>query len=223
MEGRRTRRRGGKRDVGAVTQRTVINLRPLRNRRGGIKNIFRAVRTNRPSSMAATDLAAESRQVAADHSFLLPTVSSCEAAAATYGSIPVLILPIYFIPIGIVILLLLYTLVLIGKGVSGRITTTGSRIAEAMFMYGSWPRGMDDGELAADAMAERELVCTAIELLDSDDQRVPDVFRCPIGLNIMRDPVMTSDGHAYEREQAKEFLSRCGPSSPLTKQRMAAR
>ena len=88
--------------------RNVINLHPPESVRC-IKDIFEPSAQIGRHPMAATDLAAESRQVAADHCFLLPTVSSCEAAAATYGSIPVFILPIYFIPIGIVMLLLLCT------------------------------------------------------------------------------------------------------------------
>ena len=153
------------------------------------------------------------------HQLLLPTVTTHgETALRSYGDVPIFVMPLYFVPIGLIISLLVTAAVMVGKGISVHAITA------VVFRYGSWPSGMDNDALTDDAMTERELVCAAIELLDQPGgRRAPDSFRCPISLTIMRDPVVTSDGHTYEREQARNFLARCGPSSPLTKQRMAAR
>ena len=148
------------------------------------------------------------------HSFLMPSVSAC--ADAGYMQIPVLVVPLYFIPIAVFLVLLGIVVIIISEGVSTR------RSPAASVTYGSWPKGLDSDQLTNSAAEERELLCTAIELLDQPGgRRVPDVFRCPISLTVMRDPVLTSDGMTYERQQVREFLSRCGPRSPLTKQAMA--
>lgn len=148
------------------------------------------------------------------HSFLMPSVSAC--ADAGYMQIPVLVVPLYFIPIAVFLVLLGIVVIIISEGISTR------RSPAASVTYGSWPKGLDSDQLTNSAAEERELLCTAIELLDQPGgRRVPDVFRCPISLTVMRDPVLTSDGMTYERQQVREFLSRCGPRSPLTKQAMA--
>lgn len=38
-------------------------------------------------------------------------------------------------------------------------------------------------------------------------REIPDAYICPISLEIMRDPVMCSDGHTYERAAIEEWLS----------------
>lgn len=39
--------------------------------------------------------------------------------------------------------------------------------------------------------------------------------RCPISLEVMRDPVIADDGHSYERESIERWLQ-CHRTSPLT-------
>jgi len=48
-----------------------------------------------------------------------------------------------------------------------------------------------------------------------DRSQVPDAFQCPITGELMRDPVMCSDGHTYEREAIEEWF-RHSDQSPLT-------
>jgi len=52
-----------------------------------------------------------------------------------------------------------------------------------------------------------------------EEAEVPDSFRCPLTLDIMRDPVLTADGHTYERELIHEWLTR-SCCSPLTGQQL---
>ncbi len=44
---------------------------------------------------------------------------------------------------------------------------------------------------------------------------LPDGFKCPIGLTIMSDPVICSDGHSYERHNIREWFKR-NNKSPKT-------
>jgi len=48
-------------------------------------------------------------------------------------------------------------------------------------------------------------------------------FLCPIGCELMREPVMAADGHTYERVQIEEWIQRKGDSvkSPKTNERLA--
>lgn len=46
----------------------------------------------------------------------------------------------------------------------------------------------------------------------------PDDFLCPIGLEIMKNPVTCSDGYSYERANIEEWLKKCNrsPKTNLT-------
>jgi hypothetical protein len=48
-------------------------------------------------------------------------------------------------------------------------------------------------------------------------------FLCPIGSELMREPVMAADGHTYERVRIEEWIRRKGDSakSPKTNERLA--
>lgn len=46
---------------------------------------------------------------------------------------------------------------------------------------------------------------------------VPDEYKCPISKELMRDPVVASDGHTYEREWIEKIMSRNG-YSPITRE-----
>ena len=50
----------------------------------------------------------------------------------------------------------------------------------------------------------------------------PDEFRCPLTLTAMRDPVVASDGHSYERKAIEEVLRGHHPRSPLTREALRA-
>lgn len=45
---------------------------------------------------------------------------------------------------------------------------------------------------------------------------VPSSFKCPITHDVMRDPVVTQDGHVYERDAIQEWFRRGHRSSPVT-------
>ena len=51
-------------------------------------------------------------------------------------------------------------------------------------------------------------------LTNADDGTVPESFRCPISQEIMRDPVVTADGHTYERDRIAQWLTQ-HRTSPL--------
>ncbi len=46
---------------------------------------------------------------------------------------------------------------------------------------------------------------------------VPEEYVCPIGMEIMKDPVIGSDGQTYEREAITEWLTTRMPRSPMTR------
>ncbi len=48
-----------------------------------------------------------------------------------------------------------------------------------------------------------------------NSNQVPNEFLCPITREIMKDPVVTSDGHSFEREVITQWL-RSNNTSPLT-------
>jgi hypothetical protein len=52
------------------------------------------------------------------------------------------------------------------------------------------------------------------------NMRIPQSFYCPITMELMKDPVMASDGHVYERSAIEEWF-RHRNTSPLTNLRIA--
>jgi len=40
----------------------------------------------------------------------------------------------------------------------------------------------------------------------SAEEKIPEGFLCPVGMDVMADPVCTSDGHTYERSIIEEWL-----------------
>jgi hypothetical protein len=56
-----------------------------------------------------------------------------------------------------------------------------------------------------------------------EDWAEPDELLCPITLCLMRDPVVASDGHTYERDALKRLLESSSlPTSPLTREKLDA-
>ena len=49
----------------------------------------------------------------------------------------------------------------------------------------------------------------------NDSNTPPDAFVCPITHEVMKDPVVATDGHTYERKAMKEWLTR-HDTSPMT-------
>lgn len=47
---------------------------------------------------------------------------------------------------------------------------------------------------------------------------LPDVFHCPITMEVMRDPVVASDGHTYEKASLVRILQQSNAVSPLTRE-----
>ena len=52
-----------------------------------------------------------------------------------------------------------------------------------------------------------------------NDLPLPVDFFCPIMWTVMKDPVVASDGHTYEREAIQKVLNSGGPS-PLTREKL---
>ncbi len=50
-------------------------------------------------------------------------------------------------------------------------------------------------------------------------RKVPDHFKCPITYEVMKDPVIASDGHTYERKAIEEWLQN-HDRSPLTNEKL---
>jgi Mg-chelatase subunit ChlD len=48
---------------------------------------------------------------------------------------------------------------------------------------------------------------------------IPDEYKCPIGMDLMTDPVIGSDGHTYERSNIEHWL-RANSDSPMTRRPM---
>ncbi|KAK7385781.1 hypothetical protein VNO78_31637 [Psophocarpus tetragonolobus] len=49
---------------------------------------------------------------------------------------------------------------------------------------------------------------------------VPDEFRCPISLDLMRDPVIVSSGHTYDRPSIAQWINSGHPTCPKSGQRL---
>ena len=49
----------------------------------------------------------------------------------------------------------------------------------------------------------------------------PDEVLCPITTEVMVDPVVTADGHSYERTAIESWLARGKTTSPLTGEQLA--
>jgi len=60
--------------------------------------------------------------------------------------------------------------------------------------------------MKSDACECCEWVSKATSIFDLDEALPNFCFRCPITLEIMRDPVICSDGHTYEREAIQRWL-----------------
>lgn len=50
-------------------------------------------------------------------------------------------------------------------------------------------------------------------------RKVPDHFKCPITYELMKDPVIASDGHSYERKAIEEWFQK-NDRSPLTNEKL---
>ena len=68
---------------------------------------------------------------------------------------------------------------------------------------------LDEQRAAATQRARRESVGLNVPL--------PADFTCPITFDKMKDPVVASDGHSYERSAIEEILRGPHPLSPLTR------
>lgn len=54
----------------------------------------------------------------------------------------------------------------------------------------------------------------------SSSSNVPDEFRCPISLDLMRDPVIVSSGHTYDRHSIAEWINSGHHTCPKSGQRL---
>lgn len=53
------------------------------------------------------------------------------------------------------------------------------------------------------------------------ERRMPLSFMCPLSYEVMRDPVMSADGHSYERECIQQWFDTGHDTSPMTGLRLA--
>lgn len=63
--------------------------------------------------------------------------------------------------------------------------------------------------------AARILISLNTEETDENTLELPDEFKCPIGLDLMQDPVIAADGHSYEREKINQWFIN-SQRSPVT-------
>jgi actin-related protein len=73
------------------------------------------------------------------------------------------------------------------------------------------------GDVSIEISGDESLfeAAAALENMDTHDESVPSSFVCPITLQLMRDPVLLSDGLSYERIVIEAWLANNG-TSPLT-------
>ena len=57
------------------------------------------------------------------------------------------------------------------------------------------------------------------EDVDFGEFEVPEDFKCPIKLEIMKEPVTASDGHSYEKQEIVNWLLK-NDTSPLTGEKL---
>ena len=50
--------------------------------------------------------------------------------------------------------------------------------------------------------------------------RIRDDFLCPITYDLLREPVVASDGHTYEKMAIEKWLKSENPTSPLSGERL---
>ena len=66
------------------------------------------------------------------------------------------------------------------------------------------------------AIRARERLRAASTLAAAEPTPPPDEVLCPITHDVMVDPVVTADGHSYERWAIVNWLARGNSTSPLT-------
>ncbi|KAL0963781.1 hypothetical protein UPYG_G00313500 [Umbra pygmaea] len=73
-------------------------------------------------------------------------------------------------------------------------------------------------ELGIDSVGLRSKVLRKVEALNAGlvGADAPDEFLCPITREVMKDPVMASDGYSYEREAIMTWISNKNRTSPMT-------
>ncbi|EGW01587.1 WD repeat, SAM and U-box domain-containing protein 1 [Cricetulus griseus] len=76
------------------------------------------------------------------------------------------------------------------------------------------------GDLKIESLGLRSKVLRSIEDLrtrvDSLSSGIPDEFICPITRELMKDPVIASDGYSYEREAMENWIHKKKRTSPMT-------
>ncbi|XP_059116489.1 WD repeat, SAM and U-box domain-containing protein 1 isoform X1 [Peromyscus eremicus] len=76
------------------------------------------------------------------------------------------------------------------------------------------------GDLKIESLGLRSKVLRSIEELrtrmDSLSSGIPDEFVCPITRELMKDPVIASDGYSYEREAMESWIHKKKRTSPMT-------
>ncbi|OAY69462.1 U-box domain-containing protein 17 [Ananas comosus] len=76
------------------------------------------------------------------------------------------------------------------------------------------PEAAGTAMAATGAGASSSLLCNSIEM------SIPDEFRCPITLDLMRDPVIVSSGHTYDRSSIARWLDSGRHSCPKSGRRL---
>lgn len=76
------------------------------------------------------------------------------------------------------------------------------------------------GDLKIESLGLRSKVLRSIDELrtrmESLSSGIPDEFICPITRELMKDPVIASDGYSYEREAMESWIHKKKRTSPMT-------
>ncbi|GAB1609287.1 WD repeat, SAM and U-box domain-containing protein 1-like [Argonauta hians] len=70
--------------------------------------------------------------------------------------------------------------------------------------------------LGIDAYGSRSKILKAKQQLTASVPELPDEFLCPITRELMKDPVIASDGYTYERTAIESWLNKGTSRSPMT-------
>ncbi|KAJ0981306.1 hypothetical protein J5N97_009561 [Dioscorea zingiberensis] len=81
-----------------------------------------------------------------------------------------------------------------------------------------------NGNFKCDAQNPMDVTATGpsdpCKVLKSDTIAVPEDFRCPISLELMRDPVIVSTGQTYERSSIQKWIDCGNGTCPKTQQKL---
>lgn len=97
-----------------------------------------------------------------------------------------------------------------------RISSVVALLREGSLVAPRRPPSPPGQEAFASPLRKVEVPDALVAAAAANDRRVPPEFFCPITQQIMDDPVMTSDGHSYQRNAILQWFADGNIRSPLT-------